>query len=145
LLRQEKEKWHLLTTKLDIRTGVDLQSVAKMEKKILSNQLRLDSIFTLRELAYAEGKRRKAEYLAARFAAKEAFLKALGIGMGKGVELSEIGIKNDALSGKPSLELQGNALEFANRLGVVSMDVSLSHSEDYAIAHVVLLLDQERK
>lgn len=144
-MRSEKEKWLLLLTKLDIRTGVDLQSVAIMEKKILSNQLRMDSIFTLRELAYAEGKRRKAEYLSARFAAKEAFLKAIGTGMGKGIELNEIGIRNEALSGKANLELLGNALQFVNKLGVVSMDVSLSHSDEYAIAQVVLLLDQERK
>jgi len=88
---------------------------------------------------------RKAEHLSARFAAKEAFLKAIGTGMGKGIELNEIGIRNEALSGKPNLELLGNALQFVNKLGVVSMDVSLSHSNEYAIAQVVLLLDQERK
>lgn len=144
-MRLEKEKWLLFPTKLDIRTGIDLQSVTIMEKKILSNQLQMDSIFTLRELTYADGKRRKAEYLSARFAAKEAFLKAIGLGMGKGIELNEIGIKNDVLTGKPTLELFGNALDFVNKLGAISIDVSLSHSYEYAIAQVVLLLHLERK
>ncbi|HIW32342.1 MAG TPA: holo-ACP synthase [Candidatus Paenibacillus intestinavium] len=130
---------------MEIRTGIDLQSVAKMEKKILSNLLQMDSIFTSQELAYSAGKKRRFEHLSARFAAKEAFLKAIGTGMGKGIELNEVGVRNEPLSGKPRLELQGNALIYVKQLGVISMDVSLSHTDELATAQVVLLLERKGK
>ena len=64
-----------------VRSGVDLVPVARIARLIAEQPAILDSIFTARELAYCDGKRRRHEHLAARFAAKEAVLKALGTGL----------------------------------------------------------------
>ncbi|MCX7788336.1 MAG: holo-ACP synthase [Spirochaetes bacterium] len=74
--------------------------------------------------------------LAARFAAKEAFGKALGTGL-YGIQLRDINVVNDP-HGKPELLLEGKALEIFRKLGGKKVHVSLTHEEDYAIAMVVL-------
>lgn len=76
-------------------------------------------------------------YLAKRFAAKEAFAKALGTGMAHGVSFKDIEIENNAL-GRPELVLHGQTLEVAIRQGVERQFVSLSDEKKYAIAYVVL-------
>ncbi len=74
--------------------------------------------------------------LAARFAAKEAFGKALGTGL-YGIQLRDINVVNDP-HGKPELVLEGKALEIFQQLGGKRVHVSLTHEEDYALAMVVL-------
>lgn len=74
--------------------------------------------------------------LAARFAAKEAFGKALGTGL-YGIQLRDINVVNDP-HGKPELVLEGKALEIFRKLGGKKVHVSLTHEEDYALAMVVL-------
>lgn len=78
-----------------------------------------------------------AAYLAKRFAAKEAFLKALGRGLRDGLQWRDIQVVNDAL-GKPSLRLSGVAAALAREQGVTAMHVTLSDEADYAVAFVVL-------
>lgn len=78
-----------------------------------------------------------AAYLAKRFAAKEAFLKALGRGLRDGLQWRDIQVVNDAL-GKPSLRLSGVAAAMAHEQGVTAMHVTLSDEADYAVAFVVL-------
>ena len=121
-----------------VRVGVDLVETEKVARLAERFPDRLPDLFTAAELAYAlRGGRRSGERLAARFAAKEAAFKALGTGMSRGVAWTEIGIERE-LSGRPRLELTGRAAETAARLGLTGADVSLSHTRDYAIAHVVL-------
>ncbi|MEE3380688.1 MAG: holo-ACP synthase [Succiniclasticum sp.] len=94
-----------------------------------------ERIFTKEELALAEDAHR-VEHLAARFAAKEAFLKALGTGLREG-RLTEIGVTKDSL-GKPELTVTGRFAELAAERGVRRFHVTLSHTKDTALAVVVL-------
>lgn len=76
-------------------------------------------------------------YLAKRFAAKEAFVKALGLGLRRGMQWSDIQVVNDQL-GKPSLALSGEALRLFQASGASTTHVTLSDEADYAIAFVIL-------
>lgn len=76
-------------------------------------------------------------FLAKRFAAKEAFVKALGLGLRSGLQWSDIQVLNDLL-GKPYLILAGAAADKAATAGVTAMHITLSDEDDYAIAFVVL-------
>jgi holo-[acyl-carrier protein] synthase len=96
----------------------------------------LERIFTPREMAYCERKRNKWERYAARFAAKEAAFKALGTGWRRGVRWQEAEVVNQP-SGKPTLELSGQAAEFARRLGVNAISLSITHSSQFALAQVI--------
>ena len=76
-------------------------------------------------------------YLAKRFAAKEAFVKALGLGLRQGMQWGEIQVLNDAL-GKPSLKLSGEAQRLFDASGATAAHITLSDEADYAVALVVL-------
>jgi holo-[acyl-carrier protein] synthase len=96
-----------------------------------------DRIFTPGEQAYCETRgRRRAESYAARFAAKEAVMKALGVGWGAYASWTDIEVCRDE-KGAPRIELAGAARETAARLGIVSIVLSLSHAAGLAAALVV--------
>lgn len=97
----------------------------------------LERLFTEGERGYALAKRDPAPFLAARFAAKEAFLKALGLGLRDGIIWREMEVVRDEL-GKPTLELRGRALEICTLKGISAVHLSYSHDGDYAVATVVL-------
>jgi holo-[acyl-carrier protein] synthase len=97
----------------------------------------IDRLFDDEEQTYAFAKKDPAPYLAARFAAKEAFLKALGTGLRYGISWREIGVRRDEL-GRPYLVLSGRAAEEFNGRGHHRMHLSCSHDGDYAIATVIL-------
>lgn len=121
-----------------LRVGVDLVETAKVGRLAERFPDRLSSIFTTAELAYAlRGGKRVDERLAVRFAAKEAAFKALGSGMSRGVSWLDIGVQRTS-TGRPRLELSGSAARLAQRMGLDSAEVSLSHTRDYAFAQVVL-------
>ncbi|MGF7184283.1 holo-[acyl-carrier protein] synthase [Desulfitispora alkaliphila] len=95
-------------------------------------------IYTDHELEYCSGKSEKNyQSLAARFAAKEAVVKALGTGL-RGLEWNEIEISND-LAGAPYVTLTGKAKEIAQEKGVSKVLISLSHSENHAVAYAIAL------
>lgn len=123
-----------------VRSGVDLVPVARIDRLIHEQPDILTSVFTERELAYCAGKRRRAEHLAARFAAKEAVLKALGTGLGQNMAWTDIEVVND-LAGRPAARLHGVVAALATRLGVQSLDISLSHTPELAIAQAVVVFD----
>jgi holo-[acyl-carrier protein] synthase len=77
------------------------------------------------------------QYYAGRWAAKEAFSKALGCGIGENCYWQDINVVNDEL-GRPSLEISGKAAEFAAKLKVEYIHVSISHEKEYATATVIL-------
>ena len=96
----------------------------------------LDTLFTARELAYCLGKRRRDEHLAARFAAKEAVLKAFGTGLGQRMRWTDVEIVVE-LSGRPRVSLHGEVAALAQRRGLTDLDVSLSHTAGLALAQAV--------
>jgi len=117
--------------------GTDLLEVSRV-KKTLNKQVSFrESVFTPNEIDYCESKRFKDRHYAARFAAKEAFMKAIGIGWRYGIRFTEIEIENDDL-GKPKLLLEGKAKQLADKLGVKEIHVSLSHLKDLASAYVII-------
>ncbi|MFD2172088.1 holo-ACP synthase [Tumebacillus lipolyticus] len=120
-----------------VGTGIDITELARIEGLLA----RLGDKAWRRILAPDERRsfsspKRQVEYLAGRFAAKEAGAKALGTGLGK-VGLHDL-IITSSPSGAPTLSLSGHAAEVAEALGVTQIHLSISHSEQYAIAQVIL-------
>jgi len=118
--------------------GIDLVDVAKVTQLVeRRSESQLLRIFTSDELAYCnKNVRRKAEHLAARFAAKEAVAKALGTGFTKGVAWFEIEVAHDE-TGRPTVRLAGRTAEVAKSMGVVHLHLSLSHINEVACASVI--------
>ena len=119
--------------------GTDIVAIARME----ANLVRFGDKFARRILAPQELQAfadsvSPANFLAKRFAAKEAAVKAMGTGFRNGISLGQIAISND-LHGKPILSFSGRALEVCNSLGVGEGHLSLSDEKDYAIAFVTLM------
>lgn len=93
--------------------------------------------FTAGEVRYCLRKRDPAPSFAARFAAKEALVKALGIGLRRGVHLRDVEVQRGAL-GKPVLKLSGRACEICANEGITGVFLSLTHDQDFSAAVVVL-------
>lgn len=125
-----------------VRAGVDLVPVARIARLVTEQPAILATIFTARELAYCDGKRRRFEHLAARFAAKEAVLKALGTGLGPGMAWTEVEVVN-AIDGRPMAQLHGAVAAHAAQLGLVGLDISLSHTAELAIAQAIVVMRTE--
>lgn len=118
--------------------GHDVFEVARMEDELRREGDSLKSaLFTAAEVAYCEGKRYPARHFAARFAAKEALLKALGADPSIGQHWCEVEICNEA-SGKPRVLLHGGVRELAHERCVDAVLLSLSHTAGLAAATVVL-------
>ena len=124
-----------------IGVGIDLMETGRIEESVARFGDRfLRRVFTEGEQRYALQKRRPAESLAARFAAKEAGAKALGTGISRGVGWQDIEVTR-APGRAPLLVLRGRALDWAARLGVRHASLALSHTEHYATAIVILQSD----
>jgi len=118
--------------------GTDIIEVQRVEEKIRKGKGFRELVFTPLEIAYCEQQAAPYEHYAARFAAKEAFLKALGTGWGHGgVPFNEIEVRNNAL-GKPELHLISSAASRYKETGIQQIWVSLSHVKTTAIAMVVI-------
>ncbi len=117
--------------------GTDIIEVQRVEEKLLRTESLKAKLFTPTEIAYCEAKHRPGLHFAARFAAKEAFLKAMGTGWTGGHKFSDIEVINNA-KGKPELFVHGKVREFCEAHGVSGMEVSLTHIKDLASAVVVL-------
>ena len=117
--------------------GTDLIEVERVAKKLEKKTGFIELVFSADEIIYCEARTFKYEHYAARFAAKEAFLKALGTGWQKGTAFNEIEIYNDA-EGKPEFRFYGvTAVTIASlKLGKIS--VSLSHLKTMACAMVII-------
>src|SRR5271155_980941 len=96
----------------------------------------LERLYTPTEVAYCESHKNKFERYAARFAAKEAAMKALGTGWTRGVRWRDIEVAN-VPGGKPTLRLQGVAREFAEKMGVKNISLTITHSGNLALAQVI--------
>ena len=121
-----------------IGIGTDLAVIARIQRLAEKYEDRfLRRVFTAHEREECFRRQQWAEALAARFAAKEALMKALGTGYRQGVKYQEIEVFHHP-SGKPELRLQGVTADYAARLGVTSMHVTLTHDGGLALAVVVL-------
>ena len=122
-----------------VGTGIDICEVDRIRKAIYSSHGRrlVERVYTAREIAYAESKANKWERYAARFAAKEAGMKALGTGWSGGLSWQDLEVAN-LPSGRPTLKLHRTAGEIAARLGVISISLSLTHTAAQAMAFVIL-------
>lgn len=117
--------------------GVDIVAVERIGRMVAEHGERfLSRVFTAKERAYAQGKARGAEHLAARFAAKEAAFKALGTGWRDGIAWTDVGVEHDAM-GRPMLVVRGRAAEVARARGVARWWVTLSHTAGTAVASVI--------
>ena len=120
-------------------TGVDLCEVDRIRKAIMSAHGRrlIERVFTPREIAYAQRKANPYERYAARFAAKEAGMKALGTGWRGGLAWQDLEVIN-LPSGRPTLQFHRRAAEIAGKLGVVNVALSITHTAEQALATVIL-------
>jgi holo-[acyl-carrier protein] synthase len=117
--------------------GTDIIEVARVARQLAQSEGLREQLFTAREIAYCESKGISSQHYAARFAAKEAFLKAMGTGWRDGFHFREIEVLNDEL-GKPEISLHGEVEKFCTGNQISGVQVSLSHTKDFATAVVVL-------
>lgn len=108
-----------------------------MESILTSNSHFFQRVFTEAERHYCDEKKHKAEHYAARFAAKEAFMKSLGTGWANGITWNEIEVLRDPL-GKPFLQLYGETRRVVENHGVLQIHLSLTHTNCCAAAQVIL-------
>ena len=121
-----------------VGTGVDLCEVTRIRQAVQRYGSRfLDRIYTAAEIAYVERKANKFERYAARFAAKEAGMKAIGTGWRHGITWHDFEVTN-LLSGKPTLAFHGAAAAVAGRMGVRNVSLSMTHTAETAMAMLIL-------
>lgn len=118
-------------------TGIDLIETARVADKIARDTGFKEYVFSENEIAYCESKTNKFEHFAARFAGKEALLKALGTGFPGGLTLNEIDITSDE-SGKPEFNFHGNSAIAIKAFGIGRLHLTLSHLKEIACAMVVI-------
>jgi holo-[acyl-carrier protein] synthase len=118
--------------------GTDLAEVDRIRAAIERHGRRfIERIYTPAEIAYVERRVNRYERFAARFAAKEAGMKAIGTGWRRGVRWRDFEVAN-LPSGRPTLRLHGVAALFADELGVRNISLSLTHTAQQAMAIVIL-------
>jgi len=117
--------------------GIDIAEIDRIEAAIVRHGAHfLERLFTPAEAAYCESYKDRYERYAGRFAAKEAAMKALGTGWRHGIRWRDIEVTREN-SGKPTLRLDGVARQFADRLGVKHISVTITHSGNFALAEVI--------
>ena len=117
--------------------GTDIIEVSRIHAVMEKDIGFREKIFTSGEIAYCETKKHKFENYAARFSAKEAFMKAIGTGWRFGIRFADIDVYHDEF-GKPLIRLHGKAEELAKIEGISKIHVSLSHVKEIATAVVVV-------
>jgi holo-[acyl-carrier protein] synthase len=121
-----------------VGTGIDIAEVPRVAEAIRRfGQRFINRIFTDGEIRYCESKANRVERYAARFAAKEAGMKALGTGWNHGVRWKDVEVQRQP-GGRPKLVFHGRAAEFAAKLAVTNVALSLTHTADQAMAQVIL-------
>jgi holo-[acyl-carrier protein] synthase len=121
-----------------IGVGIDNVQSKRMKEMLLKWADRVENrVFDEEELEYSKSKGETHLHLAARFAAKEALFKALGKGLSEGMTWTDLMIQNDE-TGKPHIHLRRKAKDIADQMGVATIHVSLTHTDECAMAVVVL-------
>jgi holo-[acyl-carrier protein] synthase len=122
---------------LTASVGVDIVDVARIDR-VLGREHAAERLLTASEIAYCRARPAVGQHAAARFAAKEAVLKAFGTGLSGGLRWTDVEVVNDP-GGRPRVRLHGAAAALAARRGLASIEISLSHTADLAIAQAVAL------
>lgn len=118
--------------------GIDIVSIPRIERMLDRwGRIFTQRVFTPAEIAFCEGRSNPGQHFALRWAAKEAMLKALGMGLRGGIKWTDIEVVNDP-SGQPSFQLHNRAKGFLIDRNIKAAFVSISHERDYGVAHVVL-------
>ena len=121
-----------------VSIGIDIVEVYRIAETIQRTPRFVERVYTERERAYCESKgAAAAQSFAARFAAKEAFLKALKTGWRGRITWQDMEILNDA-QGVPTLEIRGEARVLLEKMGADKIHLSISHTTDHAVAQVIL-------
>jgi len=121
-----------------VGTGIDIAEVDRIRQSIGRFGRRfIERIFTEDEVRYCESKANKIERYAARFAAKEAAMKAIGTGWSHGVRWRDVEVRR-LTGGRPTIAFHGRAAEFFKRLNGARAHLSLTHTEAFAMAQVIL-------
>lgn len=121
-----------------IGLGLDITEIERITATLARFGERFEQrVFTEHEIAYCRRRRRPAMHFAGRFAAKEAAMKALGTGRSLGVRWRDVEVIRHF--GPPQLQLHGDALARARRLGVVKSLVTITHTDTLAVAEVLML------
>jgi holo-[acyl-carrier protein] synthase len=117
--------------------GIDIVEVKRIAAIIESQKERfLRRVYTLDEVAYCEQFKNRYERYAGRFAVKEAAMKALGTGWSRGVRWVDLEVVRQP-GGRPTLIIKGEAKKIADRLGVKSIAISITHTAEQALAQVI--------
>ena len=120
-------------------TGVDIVEVFRMRDAINKwGDIFLSKVFTKKEIRYSNSRRFSFQHFAARFAAKEAVIKAFGEPRKNPIRWTQIEVLNDE-EGKPLIEFHDEALKLKKKKKVDEVVVSMSHSKNYAVANAILL------
>lgn len=117
--------------------GIDIVEVERIEEKIRKDSGFRELVFSENEIAYCESKTHKFEHYAARFAAKEAFFKALGTGWLNGTAFNEVEVINNEI-GKPEIVLLGDTRATISSMNLINILVSLTHIKKMASAVVII-------
>ena len=125
--------------------GTDIVNIKRIENLLSKKGNNFKNrIFSTSEIVYCEKKKNLASYYAKRYAAKEAFAKALGVGIRKGIVLKNIEILNDKL-GKPSIKLSGKTLTFfKKKIKSKKYQIDLSLSDDNPWAHATVIISYHK-
>ena len=123
--------------------GVDMLEIERMEQVMRRRPSFVRRVFTEEERAYCDASARPAEHYAARFAAREAVLKALGTGFSGGVGLRDVSVTRDA-AGRPQALRTGRAAQIARERGVREIALSISHTREVAVANALAVTDDVR-
>ena len=119
-------------------TGIDIVEISRFERFVAEDNVPLfQRLFTVGEIEYCATKRKSAQHYALRFAAKEAFLKALGTGLREGLSWQDMEVVHDHY-GKPELKLSGGTEQLFMIRSLKSCFLSLSHDGNCAVASVIL-------
>ena len=121
-----------------VGTGIDIVNIDRIERLMARwGDLFLGRVFTEKEIVWCQQRTRPPECFAIRFAAKEAFLKAIGWGLRNGIQWTDIEVENDSL-GKSMFSFHQKAKEVCETLRIEKAFLTLSHDRPYAVAHVLL-------
>jgi holo-[acyl-carrier protein] synthase len=121
-----------------VGTGIDIVKIDRIERMMTRwGDLFLGRVFTEKEIVRCQKRAHPAECFAGRFAAKEAFFKAVGSGFRNGIHWTDIEVDNDPM-GRPSLSLHRRAKEVFQAQRIQKAFLTLSHDTPYAVAHVIL-------
>src|SRR6201981_4025218 len=121
-----------------VGTGIDIAEVPRIGRAIERfGQRFLQRIYTPGEIRYCDSKANRVERYAARFAAKEAAMKALGTGWNHGVRWRDIEVSRQP-GGRPTIKFHGRAAEVAAKLGAKNIALSITHTSEQALANVIL-------